>query len=86
LAADLRLPPGLARLFAWNTGTRFANRVEEVREVHTKLKEKAYDSLNPVSLNLVFVVVREGKEVHAVVTAPFDGPDRDVTSASIRVE
>jgi hypothetical protein len=37
-------------------------------------------------VNLVFVVVNDGKQVNAVVTAPFDGPDRDVTSVGFRVE
>jgi hypothetical protein len=37
-------------------------------------------------INLAIVVVRQGKEVHAVVTAPFDGPVRTVTSVGIRVE
>ena len=32
-------------------------------------------------INLAIVVVKQGKEVHAVVTAPFDGPARTVTSA-----
>jgi len=37
-------------------------------------------------INLAIVVVKQGKEVHAVVTAPFDGPARTVTSVGIRVE
>ena len=37
-------------------------------------------------VNLVFVVVRSGDEVHAVVTAPFDGPARTVSSVGIRVD
>jgi len=37
-------------------------------------------------VNLAFVVVRKGKEIHAVVTAPFDGPNRTVTSVGIKVE
>lgn len=37
-------------------------------------------------VNLEIVVVRQGKEVHAVVTAPFDGPARTVTSVGIRVD
>ena|SRR5205085_4073787 len=37
-------------------------------------------------INLEIVVVRQGKEVHAVVTAPFDGPARTVTSVGIRVD
>ena len=37
-------------------------------------------------INLRVVVVREGKEVHTVVTAPFNGPSRTVTSIGIRVE
>jgi len=37
-------------------------------------------------INLRVVVVREGKEVHTVVTAPFNGPSRTVTSVGIRVE
>jgi len=30
--------------------------------------------------------VRSGDEVHAVVTAPFDGPARTVSSIGIRVD
>jgi hypothetical protein len=37
-------------------------------------------------VNLVFVVVSQGKQINSVVTAPFDGPDRDVTSVGIKVE
>ena len=37
-------------------------------------------------VNVAFVVVRKGKEIHAVVTAPFDGPARTVTAISIKVE
>jgi hypothetical protein len=37
-------------------------------------------------VNLEIVVVRQGKQVHAVVTAPFDGPVRTVTSVATRVE
>ena len=37
-------------------------------------------------VNLAIVVVRKGKEVHAVVTAPCDGPARTVTSVGIKVE
>jgi len=37
-------------------------------------------------VNLEIVVVQQGKGIHAVVTAPFDGPDRTVTSVATRVE
>jgi len=37
-------------------------------------------------VNVAFVVVRKGKEIHAVVTAPFNGPARTVTALSIKVE
>lgn len=37
-------------------------------------------------VNLRFVVARHGKEIHAVVWPPFDGPDRTVTSVAIKVE
>jgi len=37
-------------------------------------------------INLAFVLVKQGKEVHAVVTAPFNGPARTVTSIGIRVQ
>ena len=37
-------------------------------------------------INLAFVLVKQGKEIHAVVTAPFDGPARTVTSVGIRVQ
>ncbi len=37
-------------------------------------------------VNLTIVVVRQGKEIHTVVTAPFDGPERTVTSVGIKVE
>src|SRR5947208_7409929 len=37
-------------------------------------------------VNLAIVVVREGKEVHAVVAAPFDGPARTVSSIAKRAE
>ncbi len=37
-------------------------------------------------LNLRIVVVREGREIHTVVTAPFNGPARTVTSIGIKVE
>jgi hypothetical protein len=37
-------------------------------------------------LNLRIVVVRNGKEIHAVVTAPFNGPARTVSSIGIKVE
>jgi hypothetical protein len=37
-------------------------------------------------VNLEIVVVQQGKQIHAVVTAPFDGPGRDVTSVATRVE
>jgi hypothetical protein len=36
-------------------------------------------------VNLVFVLVKQGKEMHSVVTAPFDGPPRTVTSVAIRI-
>jgi hypothetical protein len=36
--------------------------------------------------NLIIVVVKGGKEIHVVVTAPFDGPDRTVTSMGIKVD
>ena len=36
--------------------------------------------------NLCIVVVRRGKEIHAVVWPPFDGPNRTVTSVGIKVE
>jgi hypothetical protein len=32
------------------------------------------------------VVVKEGKQINAVVTAPYDGPDRTVTSVATRVD
>jgi hypothetical protein len=35
-------------------------------------------------VNLRFVVVNSGKEIHTVVTAPFNGPARTVTSVGIR--
>ena len=37
-------------------------------------------------VNLRIVVVRQGKQIHAVVTAPFDGPARTVTSVGTRVD
>jgi hypothetical protein len=37
-------------------------------------------------VNLRFVVAKRGKEIHAVVWPPFDGPDRVVTSVAIKVE
>jgi hypothetical protein len=37
-------------------------------------------------VNLRIVVVKQGKEIHAVVWPPFDGPGRTVTSVGIRVE
>ena len=37
-------------------------------------------------VNVKFVVVRDGKEIHTVVTAPFNGPPRTVTSTGIRVD
>jgi hypothetical protein len=37
-------------------------------------------------VNLRFVLVKQGKEIHTVVTAPFNGPARTVTSAGIRVD
>lgn len=40
-------------------------------------------------VNLAFVIVKQGKEIRTVVTAPFDGPPgsgRDVTSVGIQVE
>lgn len=37
-------------------------------------------------INVRFVVVRQGKEIRTVVTAPFNGPARTVTSVGIRVE
>ena len=37
-------------------------------------------------VNLAIVVVREGKEVRAVVAAPFDGPARTVASVGNRAE
>src|SRR5229473_2779327 len=39
-----------------------------------------------IFVNLEIVVVQQGKGIHAVVTAPFDGPDRTVTSVATRVE
>lgn len=35
-------------------------------------------------VNLRFVVVNDGKLIHTVVTAPFDGPQRTVTSVGTR--
>ena len=46
-------------------------------------------SLFPITggfVNLRIVVVRQGKEIHAVVWPPFDGPDRTITSVGIKVE
>ena len=37
-------------------------------------------------VNLIIVVVRQGKEIRTVVTAPFDGPDRTVTSVGTKVD
>ena len=37
-------------------------------------------------VNLRIVVVRQGKEIHAVVWPPFDGPNRTVTSVGIKAE
>jgi hypothetical protein len=37
-------------------------------------------------VNLRFAVVRNGKEIHAVVWPPFDGPARTVTSVGTKVE
>jgi hypothetical protein len=37
-------------------------------------------------VNLQIVVVRQGKEIHTVVTAPFDGPARTVASFGRRVD
>jgi hypothetical protein len=37
-------------------------------------------------VNLEIVVVKGGKQVNAVVTAPYDGPDRAVTSVATRVD
>lgn len=37
-------------------------------------------------VNLRMVVVRQGKEIHAVVWPPFDGPARTVTSVGIRAD
>ncbi len=37
-------------------------------------------------LNLRVVVVKDGKEIRTVVTAPFNGPARTVTSLGIKVE
>lgn len=37
-------------------------------------------------VNLRFVVVKQGKEIHTVVWPPFDGPDRTVTSVGIKVD
>jgi len=37
-------------------------------------------------VNLRIVVVRNGKEIHAVVWPPFDGPARTVTSVGVKVE
>jgi hypothetical protein len=37
-------------------------------------------------VNLRIVVVNNGKQIHTVVTAPFDGPARTVTSVGIRRE
>jgi hypothetical protein len=36
--------------------------------------------------NLETVIVRGGKEIHTVVTAPFSGPPRTVTSVGIKVD
>jgi len=37
-------------------------------------------------INLAIVVVRQGKEIRAVVTAPFDGPARTITNLGVKVE
>lgn len=37
-------------------------------------------------VNLKLVVVRGGKVIHAVVTPPYDGPNRAVTSVATRVD
>jgi hypothetical protein len=37
-------------------------------------------------VNLEMVVVKSGKQINAVVTAPYDGPDRTVTSVATRVD
>ena len=37
-------------------------------------------------VNLTIVLVRQGKEIHTLVTAPFDGPGRTVSSVGIKVE
>ncbi len=37
-------------------------------------------------INLEIVVVKSGKQINAVVTAPYDGPDRTVTSVATLVD
>jgi hypothetical protein len=37
-------------------------------------------------VNLRFVVVKNGKEIHAIVWPPFDGPARTVTSVGTKIE
>jgi hypothetical protein len=37
-------------------------------------------------VNLIIVVVKQGREIHTVVTAPFDGPNRTVSSVGKKVE
>jgi hypothetical protein len=37
-------------------------------------------------VNLRIVVARQGKQIHTVVTAPFDGPARTVSSVGTKVE
>ena len=37
-------------------------------------------------VNLSVVVVRHGKEIHTVVTPPFNGPKRTVTSVGIKID
>jgi hypothetical protein len=36
--------------------------------------------------NLETVIVRGGKEIHTVVTTPFSGPPRTVTSVGIKAD
>ncbi len=42
--------------------------------------------INNDFFHLRFVIVRQGKQIHTVVTAPFNGPSRTVTSVGTKIE
>jgi len=78
--ADHIVINGVAPTLAWTPGTG-------TYHINSDCTGTAHISVSTGGfVNLALVVVKQGKQVHAVVTAPFDGPARTVASVMTKVE